>query len=87
MDTPKLKDLPFAPTKGEIYTMYSYLPEKTVRMRLNSMIKDFCKRIGETFNPRIKIVDRPVWIEFVQTYGVPKGYKDNQDIFNKQGLV
>ena len=80
------KELPFAPRKGQIYTMYHHIPEKTARKRLNEMIADFCTKTKQTFNPKLSSVDRPVWIEWVKTYGLPKGYEDNQDIFNQPSI-
>jgi hypothetical protein len=84
-----LKELPPQPKKGKIYEMYGrQFSTSTIRGNLNTLIDDFKKQTNMIVNSRD--VPRPVWLEFLNTFGFPFGYEQKPEwleeptIFNKK---
>lgn len=66
---PQKKELPYSCTKSELYTMYlnqmSYL---SIQNAINTILKHSQIRIS------VKRIPHVQFMEFVETYGLPKGY-------------
>lgn len=68
MSTPK-KPLPHSVTKSQLIEMYSnQFSEKVIRAHINEILKE--KNIAK----QTKIIPHLEFMEFVETYGLPKGY-------------
>jgi hypothetical protein len=50
------------------------MSEKQIRKAINEIIKDFAKNQKNTTGVHNKNIPHVVFMEFVETYGVPKGY-------------
>lgn len=69
MDNEK-KPLPYSVTKEELVTMYlNQKPEKTIKKQINEIVKE------RGFSIRIKRIEHLEFMEYVETYGLAKGYK------------
>ena len=69
MNSNNKKPLPHAVTKSELIGMYcDQFSEKKIRKQINEILKE--KNISKD----TKIIPHLEFIEFVETYGLPKGY-------------
>ena len=69
MDNEK-KPLPYSVTKNELVTMYiNQMPEKTILKQINEMLKE------KGFSTRTRRVPHERFMEYVNTYDLPKGFK------------
>ncbi len=50
------------------------MSEKQIRKAINEIIKDFAKNQKNTTGVHNKNIPHVVFMEFMETYGVPKGY-------------
>lgn len=63
------KPLPYAVTKAELVKMYSdQFSERKIRQHINEILKE------KSITKQTKIVPHLEFMEFVETYGLPKGY-------------
>lgn len=63
------KPLPHSATKSELVEMYcDQFSETKIRKQINEILKE--KNISKD----TKIIPHLVFMEFVETYGLPKGY-------------
>jgi hypothetical protein len=63
------KPLPHSVTKSQLIEMYSnQFSEKVIRAHINEILKE--KNIAK----QTKIIPHLEFMEFVETYGLPKGY-------------
>ena len=66
---PQKKELPYACTKGELIAMYvDQIPERTIVDNINLILKANNVRIY------VKRIPHNQFMEFVETYGLPKNY-------------
>ena len=86
----KLKVLPAEPKKGKIFEMYGkQYSAETIRVNLNGIIEDF-KKLSKEKSPTREIVitsrevPRPVWIEWIKTFGFPVNYEQREDWLNEK---
>ncbi|WP_395052208.1 hypothetical protein [Flavobacterium sp.] len=71
MDNEK-KPLPYSATKSELVTMYvNQMSKKTIRKQINEIL------IEKGFSILSKRIEHNEFMEYVETYGLPKGYKLN----------
>ena len=69
MNNSTKKNLPHAVTKSELVDMYcDQFSETKIRKQINEILKE--KNISKD----TKIVPHLEFMEFVETYGLPKGY-------------
>ena len=69
MDKKVKKPLPHSVTKSELIEMYcNQFSEAKIRSQINEILKE--KNISKD----TKIIPHLEFIEFVETYGLPKGY-------------
>lgn len=69
MSAPQRKPLPNSVTKSELFKMYSdQFSEKRIRLFINEILKE------SNYPVSIKMIPANEFKEFVDTYGVPKGY-------------
>ena len=64
------KELPYSVTKSELYSMYiSDMPEYKIKRGINEILKE-----KPFYKDRDKVILHNEFMEFVNTYGLPKGY-------------
>lgn len=81
-----LKDLPAQPKKGKIYEMYGrQYSIPTMKTNLNALIEEFKKATKMQVNSRD--VPRPVWIEWLSTFGFPVGYKQHPEWLEEKTIL
>lgn len=69
MENRNKKPLPHAVTKSQLMQMYSdQFSAFTIRKHINEILKE------QNISKHIKIVPHLSFKEFVDTYGIPKGY-------------
>lgn len=71
MEKPKTvkKVLPYSVTKDELVTMYiDQKPEKRILNQINEILKE------KGISTRINRIEHLEFMEYVETYGTPKGY-------------
>lgn len=84
----KLNDLPQQPKKGKIYEMYGrQYSVETMKNNLKILIDHYIeitKKVIEGEEKRIKVgvrdVPRPVWIEWLKTFGFPANYEPQPEL-------
>ncbi|MBY0485929.1 MAG: hypothetical protein K2P85_01860 [Flavobacteriaceae bacterium] len=63
------KPLPYSVTKDELVTMYiDQKPQKRIIDQINEILKE------KGISIHIKKIEHPEFMEYVGTYGTPKGY-------------
>jgi hypothetical protein len=63
------KPLPYSATKSELVEMYcDQFSETKIRMQINEILKE------KNISKNTKIIPHLEFMEFVETYGLPKGY-------------
>jgi hypothetical protein len=63
------KPLPHSVTKSQLIVMYSnQFSEKVIRAHINEILKE------KSISKQTKIIPHLEFMEFVETYGLPKGY-------------
>ena len=78
MSTSEKKPLPNSVTKTQLFQMYGdQFSEKRIRSFINEILKE------SNYSKNIKIIPANEFKEFVETYGVPKGYYFEQDNRNQ----
>lgn len=69
------KPLPHSVTKSELIEMYcNQFSESKIRNQINEILKE--KKISKD----VKMIPHLEFMEFVQTYGLPKGYNYEDDV-------
>lgn len=82
------KPLPDALKKQQFYKLYSKVPERTLRKRINAIIYDFRKGYsenqGKTFKDIVntQTVEKKELLEYARTYFFPAGYYDDEEESN-----
>lgn len=86
MKESKNKTLPFSVTKKELVNLYlGQMSENSILTGINAIIFDNRKQLPQYQSKTEKqiILSKLVWhtefMEFVATYGVPKGYKEPEN--------
>jgi len=70
---PPLKDLPKAPSKTKIYTMYYYESRSYLKLQINTiLVADGNSKFRRSMNSK-------QFLELVATIGTPLGYKEPED--------
>ncbi len=68
------KHLPHSVTKSELIEMYcNQFSEAKIRNQINEILKE--KKISKD----VKMIPHIEFMEFVETYGLPKGYRYEDD--------
>lgn len=63
------KQLPYSATKSELVEMYcDQFSETKIRNQINEILKE------KNISKNTKIIPHLEFMEFVETYGLPKGY-------------
>ncbi|WP_395043155.1 hypothetical protein [Flavobacterium sp.] len=63
------KPLPYSVTKEELVTMYlDQKPQLRIITQINEILKE------KNISIHIKKIEHPEFMEYVETYGTPKGY-------------
>ena len=63
------KPLPYSATKSELVSMYlDQFSERKIRAHINEILKE------KSISKQTKIIPHLEFMEFVATYGLPKGY-------------
>jgi hypothetical protein len=69
------KPLPHSVTKSELIEMYcNQFSESKIRNQINEILKE--KKISKD----VKMIPHLEFMEFVETYGLPKGYNYEDDV-------
>lgn len=72
--TTPLKDMPYHTTKQELFDMYlNQMPEDMIKKEINLIIMDK-RRLEPGLTPRHSKITHVELKEFVEIWGVPKGY-------------
>lgn len=79
MKTTESKILPYSTTKQGLYNMYAdQFSYKSLSEKINQIIIDN-RGLSLGSNPRVKIIRHLELQEFVEIYGMPKGYIGKND--------
>lgn len=68
------KLLPYAVTKSELIRMYSdQFSERKIRSHINEILRE------KNISKQTKMIPHLEFMEFVETYGLPKGYHNQEE--------
>lgn len=69
------KHIPYSTTKDQLVLMYvDQIQEKTIIKQINEILKD------KGYSVRVKKVPHLEFMEYIDTYGLPRGYTLNNTI-------
>ncbi|QEE49656.1 hypothetical protein FUA48_08680 [Flavobacterium alkalisoli] len=75
MENTNLKPLPFSVKKGELVEMYiDQMTERFILDNINTIIVA-TRNLPKNYRPRVSQLLHIEFMEFVATYGAPKGYE------------
>lgn len=76
---PTLRDLPYTPSRGQVYKMFCKLPRQTVYAEINATMIRYrsteTKRLTEKDIKNKRTLFHPEWVMILRFLGIPEGYR------------
>lgn len=80
MENTSLKPLPFSVKKNQLVEMYiDQMTEKFILDNINTIIVAF-RKLPKNYRPRVSQIHHIEFMEFVKTFGTPRGYEKPKEI-------
>ncbi len=69
-----LKELPYTPNRGDVYTMFYKIDKRTVKDEVNTVMCEHRGLPKEIVRFKKRLL-HPEWIRVLKYLGIPEGYK------------